>query len=107
MEDVKTKRRVSLSFFQRWKRSLRFQLLGNSAKLDKSLEKAGIIRKQFDFKVYIHTCIHTYIHTYIHIYIQTDRQTDRQTDMSLNILTPVLEYTANVISLCTEHNLKK
>ena len=69
MEDVKTKRRVSLSFFQRWKRSLRFQLLGNSAKLDKSLEKAGIIRKQFDFKVYIHT------------YKQTDRQTDRQTDI--------------------------
>ena len=67
MEDVKTKRRVSLSFFQRWKKSLRFQLLGNSAKLDKSLEKAGIIRKQFDFKVYIHT------------YKQTDRQTDRQT----------------------------
>ena len=96
MEDVKTKRRVSLSFFQRWKRSLRFQLLGNSAKLDKSLEKAGIIRKQFDFKVYIHTCTHTYIHT--------DRQTDRQADMSLNILTRVLEYTANVISLCTEHN---
>ena len=80
MEDVKTKRRVSLSFFQRWKRSLRFQLLGNSAKLDKSLEKAGIIRKQFDFKVYIHT------------YKQTDRQTDRQqTYMSLNILTRVLE----------------
>ena len=67
MEDVKTKRRVSLSFFQRWKRSLRFQPLGNLAKLDKSLEKAGIIRKQFDFKVYIHT------------YKQTDRQTDRQT----------------------------
>ena len=63
MEDVKTKRRVSLSFFQRWKKSLRFQLLGNSAKLDKSLEKAGIIGKQFDFKVYIHT------------YKQTDRQT--------------------------------
>ena len=64
MEDVKTKRRVSLSFFQRWKRSLRFQLLGNSTKLDKSLKKAGIIKKQFDFKVYIHT------------YKQTDRQTD-------------------------------
>ena len=67
MEDVKTKRIVSLSFFQRWKRSLRFQLLENSAKLDKSLEKTGIIRKQFYFKVYIHT------------YKQTDRQTDRQT----------------------------
>ena len=80
MEDVKTKRRVSLSFFQRWKRSLRFQLLGNSAKLNKSLEKAGIIRKQFYFKVYIHT------------YKQTDRQTDRQqTYMSLNILKRVLE----------------
>ena len=96
MEDVKTKRRVSLSFFQRWKRSLRFQLLGNSAKLDKSLEKAGIIRKQFDFKVYIHTCTHTYmythIHTYMHTYKHTNRQTDRkQTYMSVNILTRVLE----------------
>ena len=87
MEDVKTKRRVSLPFFQRWKKSLRFQLLGNSAKLDKSLDKAGIIRKQFDFKAYIHTCIHTYmythihtyIHAYIHTYIHTCIQTDRQT----------------------------
>ena len=59
MEDVKPKRRVSLSFFERLKRSFRFQLRGNSAKFDKLQEKAGIITKQFDFKVYMHTYIHT------------------------------------------------